>query len=162
MKAKMLLGMMFSFPFMVLLLCPNTGYSSARRPPVMRPQITSQQADCDFDEVSVASSSGVVKITSSVVTVNNGTTARECVLQFSTETWGSTDTTIAYLRYSVDGGACVTAGPNVLQWGTYRETITSIATLNLGAGVHNVSPCFSTNEQAWLGWRCLTVECRTK
>lgn len=128
------------------------------------PDITSAQRDCDLSFAST-SSTAYVTVPNSSVTVNNGTVARNCVIQFSSEALtGNADERIL-IRFKIDGGSCTAYGPEYFHSGTETETHTAIGVTTLSSGSHTIQPCYRTSNgssSATLEYRCLTVECRTK
>ena len=129
--------------------------------------IPSSQADCDFDEVSTTSFVPA-QVPNSIVSVNNGFLARTCIIQFSSQGGTFPTSEQIRIRYSVDGGACTSFGPEEhLFPSNIIDTLTNISVLDLGPGKHTIQPCFSRSggagapPTAILQNRCLTVECRT-
>ena len=128
--------------------------------------IPTSQQDCDLDQHSTISQTyGFVP--GSIVTVQNGSLLRQCVIQFSATVSSPSDDLIG-ITYSIDGGACTTFGPEAFHEGSNTETHTNISVVQLGQGVHTIQPCwvlidldFSGGGTAYLAQRCLIVECRT-
>jgi hypothetical protein len=133
--------------------------------------IPTGQKDCETNAVNTSSTSFVI-VPNSSVTVNNGNTARQCVIQFSTEVRTSVgDQT--FLRYTIDStnpANCNFIGPEFFHAGESNliETHTQMGVRNIGAGTHTIRPCFSANDGNLDGAtstffiRCMTVECRTQ
>ena len=133
--------------------------------------IPTSQQDCGFD-VRMTSSTSFVLVPGSIVTVQNGFSYRNCVIQFSAEA-DATPNDFVGIRYSIDGGACSVFGPQIFHapgaiapGGT--ETHTNISVVQLGSGVHTIQSRFVLFDNApvggtaILGFRCLVVECRTQ
>lgn len=128
------------------------------------PQIPSVQRSCQ-------SGSATTRLTTfsfvpnTLVTFNNDIGAKNCVVQFSTEDALVGTGASIILQWSLDGGACFVAGPEIFRGapGSF-ETGTTIAVFVVGAGTHTIRPCWRVNTSTALATfrvRCLTVECNT-
>jgi hypothetical protein len=135
--------------------------------------IPSGQRDCDTSVVKTNSLGIYTIVTGSSVTVNNGSTARQCIIQFSTEvtTTAGDQTTLAYTIDSTNPANCIAIGPELFHAGNpygLTETVTHIGVRNIGTGTHIIRPCLQTLDGNGGGatseffFRCLTVECRTQ
>jgi hypothetical protein len=136
--------------------------------------IPNAQEDCEVGVVGTTSNSFVL-VPNSAVTVDNGTTGRNCIIQFSTEvfTSGNSATRLRYTIDSTNPASCIPIGPGdnffSLPTGAFGSTRTAIGTTVLGPGSHTIRPCFNAVdfgepgvEQSTFGPRCLVVECRTQ
>jgi hypothetical protein len=118
----------------------------------------------------------LVLVPNSSVTVNNGTTARPCVIQFSADarTAPAGDRIIvgfAIGASTVGASACALVGnPAFFQVSSTNllETATTVHVRDVGAGIRTVKACFALNDvtgnggNAVLESRLLTVECGTQ
>lgn len=134
--------------------------------------IPSGQRDCEGGLVSTSSGSYEI-VPNTSVTVNNGDSARSCVIQLSTEvlTSAGDGTALAYTIDSTNPANCIAIGATAFHVGnpyTTEETNTHIGVRNIAAGSHTIRPCFATVDLNGGGAfsqfesRCLIVECRTK
>ena len=96
------------------------------------------------------------------VTVNNGTTAKNVILQFAADA-GVDDKAEIRLGYSVDGGPVEHFGPqNFANHTQYWETRYNLSVATIGAGVHTIVPFWRISgipsAQGVMDDRCLTAE----
>jgi len=127
------------------------------------------QRDFEIDPFTTNSQTlGALSTTS--VTVNNGTIARDCMLTFSAETLATFNGSIN-LGYTIDNGVCsVGGGPSsfyVSANSSKFETSTAVHVKNVPAGIHTISPCIGYNSvngegAAQLRARTLIAQCRTR
>jgi hypothetical protein len=135
------------------------------------------QKDVDTN-LAIANSTSFVLIPTSSVTVNNGAPARNCIIQFSAETF-ITPGDAMDLGYAVDStsaSACSSdEGPQTVQFGNPQPFVTATSVMhvkNIPPGIHTIKPCFrakdlnfgggSVGAEATLGPRALTVQCKTQ
>ena len=112
------------------------------------------------------------------VTVNNGSTARECVIQFSAEAANNELGDGVAVAFAIGGSgvraaACNTSGGpeffHLAEEGFEFETHTAVHVRQIGKRTKTVKACFrfrdvngSGTGEAALDFRTLTVECRTQ
>ncbi|HEX3035914.1 MAG TPA: hypothetical protein VHT73_12440 [Thermodesulfobacteriota bacterium] len=129
--------------------------------------INASQRDCSFSSRGFNSTSYIVDPDISV-SVNNGTSTRNCILTYSSEV-GATPGDQVSVAYKVDGVACTVNGPEYFHIGNTSsqfETHTNVTVRTLGPGAHTIIPCLRFNDLGGGGngtviFRCMTVECRT-
>jgi hypothetical protein len=122
-------------------------------------------------------STSFVLVPGSSVTVNNGTTARNCVIQFSAEARNDevgdgVAVALAIGGSTVGASACSgTGGPGLFHFAEAMdfETHTAVFVRPVASGISTIRACFilwDANENglgtAILANRTLTVECRTQ
>ena len=100
------------------------------------------------------------------VTVKNGTSARNVVLQFSADA-GVDDLAEIHLGYSVDGGPIKFYGPqNLANHTQYWENRNNMSVASLPAGTHTIQAYWrvsgSAGKVAIMDGRCLTAEKSTQ
>lgn len=105
---------------------------------------------------------GFKPIAGSAVSINNGTTNRRVVVQFSADACVDSNAEIR-LAYSVDNGPPTNFGPtNFANHQEFCETRATLAVIPLGPGFHTIQPVFRVSGANGLtgivGTRCTTVE----
>ena len=105
-------------------------------------------------------------ISGSTVTVNNGVSARNVVLQFSAAAGVDAGAEIRF-GYRVDGGAIQFFGPQNLANNTeFWQTRTNLSVARLGPGVHTIVPHWrvsgAVGKAARMDDRCITAEKTTQ
>jgi len=93
---------------------------------------------------------------------------RRCVLRFSAEARATAGDRLD-IRTSVNGGACIVAGPEFFSQDVSLQTRTNQSIVNVGAGAPNFRPCWrraqlvadAAADQVQLFFRTYTVECST-
>ena len=128
--------------------------------------IPAPQKRCAFNFISNSSTNGWQQLGLSV-SVNNGTSARQALVQLAGDTGVDT---LAEVRvgYSVDGGPVQehTYGPcNFANHDEYWETRSRIGVVPLARGRHTITPYWRISgmvgKQGQMTSRCFTVESRT-
>lgn len=158
---------LFFLPSLVLGLSlyfgTNLGFSSG--PAIGTGPATTQCQAFVVSNKNTPTNSGFSKVPGSFVVVNNDV-AKRCVVEFSTEEFQSVPVggllgTIE-LEWSIDGGGCFVAGPELFSRDAAPQTRTAITVLQVDAGDHTIVPCYKVDRQgntAVFGIRCLTVNC---
>jgi hypothetical protein len=137
--------------------------------------IPAGQRDIDTGLVATSSRSFAL-VPNSSVTVDNGNTARSCIIQFSADarTAPAGDRIIVGFAIgapTVGAGACLVLGnPAFFQVSStgLLETATTVHVRDIGAGTRTIKACFALNNvtgnggNAVLESRSLTVECGTQ
>jgi hypothetical protein len=138
--------------------------------------IPPNQRDVDFASFNQSAITTYQIIPNTSVTVNNGSTARHCIIQFSTEISAETVDRVRihpiFDSTNANPTNCVLAGPeDVYTSATHAaiETRTVNWIRQLGAGTHTVRVCAQTLDLNLSGtastnfhYRTLTIECRTQ
>jgi len=105
-------------------------------------------------------------ITGMSVTVNNGTAARNVVLQFSADAGVDVDAEIR-LGYTIDGGPITFFGPqNLANHTQYWENRNNMSVAPIAAGIHTIKAYWRVSgvagKAAIMDDRCLTAEKSTQ
>jgi hypothetical protein len=138
--------------------------------------IPPNQFDVESNNRVFTGSEGFVLVPGSSVTVNNGTIARNCVIQFSAEASVSllgegVLVGLAIGGSGVSASACSSAGgPEFFHIRSgFQETHTAVFVRNIPSGTSTIKACFRVFDVgpdrgaiAFLDDRTLTVECRTQ
>lgn len=100
------------------------------------------------------------------VSINNGTSPRNVVLQFNADTGVETDAEVR-LGYSIDNGPVQFYGPqNFANHTQYWETRSNLSVATIGAGVHTIKPYWrvsgAAGKSATMDDRCFVAEGQTK
>lgn len=100
------------------------------------------------------------------VTINNGTAARNVILQFNADTGVEADAEVR-LGYSIDNGPVQFYGPqNFANHTQYWETRSNLSVASIGPGVHTIKPYWrvsgATGKSATMDDRCFVVEGQSK
>lgn len=100
------------------------------------------------------------------VTINNGTAARNVILQFNADTGVEADAEVR-LGYSIDNGPVQFFGPqNFANHTQYWETRSNLSVAPMGPGVHTIKPYWrvsgATGKSATMDDRCFVVEGQSK
>jgi hypothetical protein len=127
--------------------------------------IPTSQRSCAFTVLSNVPVNGWRPVTSSAVTINNGASARNVVVNFNADAGVSANAEIR-LGYSVDGGAVQTPGAqNFANYTQYWQTRHSMVVIYIGPGVHTVRPYWRISgaggTSGVISSRCLTAESYT-
>ncbi len=120
---------------------------------------------CALTLLSNTAASGWQPVTSSVVTINNGTAARYVVVNFNADAGVDTAAEIR-LGYRVDGGSVVTPGAqNFASHTEYWQTRHNMVVMYVPAGTHTIQPYWrisgATGKNGVIHSRCLTAEAYT-
>jgi hypothetical protein len=138
--------------------------------------IPSNQRDVEFGTFNQTTLNTFQIVPNTSVTVNNGSSARHCIIQFSTEvrTERADSVRMHPIFDSTNANLtnCVLAGPEDVYTSASDlalETRTVNWVRQLGAGTHTVRVCAMTLDQnssttatTRLFFRTLTIECRTQ
>lgn len=105
-------------------------------------------------------------ITGMAVKINNGTSARNVILQFSADA-GVDDTAEIRFGYSIDGGPITFYGPqNLANHTQYWETRNNLSVARIAAGIHTIQAWWRVSGvagmAAFMDDRCLTAEKSTQ
>jgi hypothetical protein len=145
--------------------------ATRRRAIPVEPDIPSGQRDVDSDFQSTTST-GFVIIPGSRVTINNGSSTRQVVVTFSSESRVSDFNDTFQLVFNIDGAGCNgSGGPEIFDVHNFTgnfATRTAAHVFTLGPGTHDIRPCWSKFDDGdgigdiavW--FRSLTAEGRTK
>lgn len=114
----------------------------------------------------IYSDSGWQPVNGIAVSINNGTSARNVILQFSADTGVDADAEVR-LGYSIDDGPVRFFGPqNFANHQQYWETRSNLSVASIGPGVHTIRPYWrvsgSPGKSATMDDRCLVVEGQSK
>lgn len=116
--------------------------------------------------ISTIAPAGFSPIAGMSVTVNNGLSARNVVLQFSADAGVDVGAEIR-LGYSIDGGPVTFFGPqNLANHTEYWETRNNLSVAPIGAGIHTIKAYWRVSgvagKTAIMDDRCLTAEKSTQ
>lgn len=143
--------------------------------PSIAQAIPAGQRDVELVEVSTSSESFVL-VPNTSVTVNNGATARNCVIQFSADALNDqvndhVNVAFAIGSSNVSAASCsAVGGPEFFYTSSVPliNTATTVHVRNVGTGINTIKACYRLVDEpgdggtASLLQRALTVECRTQ
>lgn len=120
---------------------------------------------CAFSVLTNTAANGWRPVTSSVVTINNGGSARHVVVNFNADAGVDTLAEIR-LGYRVDGGPVVTPGAqNFANHTQYWQTRHNMVVIRVPAGTHRIQPYWrisgATGKNGVIHSRCVTAEAFT-
>jgi hypothetical protein len=130
--------------------------------------LPSPQGRCAFDSIQTNSTTAPQDIPGLSVTVNNGSVARNAIVQLSADTGVDTNAEVR-VSYRIDGGPPredVFGPANLANHQEFFEARTVIALIPLPAGTHTITPVWrvsgAAGKNAFMDSRCMTVESRTR
>ena len=128
--------------------------------------IPESQESCAFDSRSLTVG-GTRRIPGTQVTIDNGSVARDVIVQFSADTGVDEDAEVR-ISYMVDGvntGEDVYGPANLANHQQFFEARAVIAVIPLGPGVHTIQPAWRVSgapgKTAHIDSRCFTAEGQT-
>jgi hypothetical protein len=127
--------------------------------------IPAAQRSCAFSVLSNVPASSWQAVTGSVVTINNGTVARNVVVNFNADA-GVTSAAEIRVGYRIDAGAIQTPGAqNFANHTEYWQTRHSMVVMYVPSGTHKIQPYWRISGGAGTSGviysRCLTAEAYT-
>jgi hypothetical protein len=129
--------------------------------------IPNPQESCALSGINITTAQGFQAINGTAVTINNGSSGRRVIAQFSADI-GVTANAEVRIGYRVDAGPVQEGlwGPaNLANNQEFNEARMVIAVIPVGPGTHTIQPYWrisgAAGHQAFMNQRCFTVEGRT-
>jgi hypothetical protein len=148
-------------------LTPSIAAAQEREMPTgAMPLIGNAARDCDFSADSYTPSAAFTPDPDIFLTISNGSSPKNVIIQYSAEAAVSAAGGRLDLRWSIDGAAPIITGPEFYTGDTAFSTRTHMSVVTIPGGTHTVRPFFRyqgpAGSSGTIFFRCATLEGRTK